>query len=351
VTPENVGDSPILDRMGVKYFAFDPTLLPGAATQLPGGDGSAVVPQNGSLRCSVAGGPIRGIQILSKDPVRATSANGITINITVRAGNKTITGARYLGGQLAGPAIVTVPVAGEDIAAGARTEVDVRVQGAAGPASLATRGGKALCHSVHPLDDRLKLAYSDAGTIIFQRLAALPRIRWANRSVVLGDTAKRLAALKAGVPGDEVVLDSPAGAGSGASATVRVTNDSGDRVTATVDAAGAGYLVVADALNLPGWSVEVDGSRATLLRADHAMVGVAVPAGQHTVRLSYKAPGQLVGAALTGLGFLLSIGLLMVGRRRPRRAAPSACHRGFRTGRPGIAARSWGWTAGTDRWD
>lgn len=324
VTPENVGDSSILDRMGVKYFAFDPTLLPGAATQLPAGDGSAVISQNGSLRCSVAGGPLWGIQFLGHDPVRAASADGITVNVTVRAGNKVITGARYLGAQLAGPAIVTVPVAGEGIAAGTRTEIDIRVHGGAGPASVVTSGGQALCQPVRPSADKLRLVYSDAGTIIFQRLAALPRIRWASRSVVLPDATARVAALKAGVPGDEVVLNSPAGSGSGAPATVRVTNDSGDRITARLDAAGAGYLVVADALYAPGWSVTVDGKRATLLRADHAMVGVAVPAGQHTVRLSYKAPGQLVGAALTGLGFLLSIGLLMVGRRRTRRAATAS---------------------------
>lgn len=322
VTPENVGNSPILDRMGIKYFAFDPTLLPGAATELPEGDGSAQIPANGSLQCSVPAGPIRGIQIRAQDTVGASSPDGITLSLTVHAGQQVLTGARYLGGQLAARGIVTVPVAGEDVAAGTPVSVDIRAKGAAGPVSLVTSGGQPICEPVRPQRDQLKLVHADAGTIIFQRLTALPRIRWAGKSVVIPDATARVAALKSGVPRDTVVLNAPAGSGSGAAAKVAVTNDSGDRLTADVDAAGAGYLVVADAMNLGGWSATVDGKHEPLLHADHAMVAVPVPGGQHTVRLSYSAPGQRVGAALTGLGVLVLVGLLVAERRWRRTPAP-----------------------------
>jgi len=73
-------------------------------------------------------------------------------------------------------------------------------------------------------------------------------------------------------------------------------------------------------LQQPGWSVELDGKRAELVPADHGLVAVAVPGGAHHVTLRYHAPGQVAGAALTGLAIVLLFGAGIVQRRRGQSA-------------------------------
>ncbi|MCC6192661.1 MAG: hypothetical protein IT318_26870, partial [Anaerolineales bacterium] len=45
---------------------------------------------------------------------------------------------------------------------------------------------------------------------------------------------------------------------------------------------------------------------APVLPADGALLAVTVPAGSHTVELTYRPPMLLAGAALSGLALLLA---------------------------------------------
>jgi hypothetical protein len=124
-----------------------------------------------------------------------------------------------------------------------------------------------------------------------------------------------------------VVLDSAddaADPAEGRPAVLRIEEDGLDAVRATVDADGAGYLVVADALQV-GWGVTVDGHPATLVPADEGVVAVAVPAGRHTVALHYQAPRHGLGTWLTGATLAVLVALVAGDwwweRRRGGRAA------------------------------
>ncbi len=55
----------------------------------------------------------------------------------------------------------------------------------------------------------------------------------------------------------------------------------------------------------PGWTADVDGSPAPVLKANPLGMNVPVPAGNHLVRLAYRTPGRTVGLLLS----LASIGL------------------------------------------
>jgi hypothetical protein len=163
--------------------------------------------------------------------------------------------------------------------------------------------------------------FADPGAVIYQRLTALPRIRWASASDVVPAGSAQVTALQQGLAPSTVLLSRPEPmAGPGGSASIEVTEDSGDRISARVRAKGAGYLVVADPMQLPGWSVTVDGRPARLVPADYAMVAVGVPAGQHIIVYSYRAPGELVGAAVTLVAIIACGALLWADLRlRPRR--------------------------------
>lgn len=59
----------------------------------------------------------------------------------------------------------------------------------------------------------------------------------------------------------------------------------------------------------PGWQATVDGRSCRILRADHAMTAVVVPAGGKELVLRFQSNYFAIGAALSGAGVLLLGGL------------------------------------------
>ena len=56
-----------------------------------------------------------------------------------------------------------------------------------------------------------------------------------------------------------------------------------------------------------GWSVYVDGTRTSLLKADTMFSAVLLPAGSHDIELRYQTPGLRLGAALSLVTLLVFI--------------------------------------------
>ncbi len=73
------------------------------------------------------------------------------------------------------------------------------------------------------------------------------------------------------------------------------------------------------------WRATVDGRPTKVLAADYLDQGVPVPAGSHTIALSYDDPSVaagMVGSAISLAGLLAMATLLAAGARRRRRATP-----------------------------
>ncbi|MCC4323589.1 YfhO family protein [Limosilactobacillus reuteri] len=70
-----------------------------------------------------------------------------------------------------------------------------------------------------------------------------------------------------------------------------------------------------------GWSVKVNGKKATTLRTNQAFLGVYLPAGTHHVTFSYELPGIKLGALLSliGLGWTIFAGIITIGWERKRK--------------------------------
>ena len=121
--------------------------------------------------------------------------------------------------------------------------------------------------------------------------------------------------------------------GSGVSVTGgqgRITslamNPGSFRISVEADRPG---LVAVSELHHPGWKAWVDNVEAPLQRVDYAVMGVAVPGGQHRVRLTFQ-PGSLrLGAAVSVVGAMALLACLLAPLRRRRTA-----------GLPGEAPRS-----------
>ena len=70
-----------------------------------------------------------------------------------------------------------------------------------------------------------------------------------------------------------------------------------------------------------GWSVKVNGKKATTLRTNQAFLGVYLPAGTHHVTFSYELPGIRLGALLSliGFGWTILAGIITVVWKRKRK--------------------------------
>ncbi|WP_344654424.1 YfhO family protein [Cryptosporangium japonicum] len=292
---------PLFDRLGVKYFVTAPSdTVFGTVTKASSAAGAVSIRGDQPLRADVPGtGPLRGVTVELTSAFRPASDTTITVTLQDEKGtelaraSRVIIGRDHQGDGVAAGTALTVPVAGEGIPAG--TKVSAVVTQDAREA-LAITGGVG---AVHPADDGLRLVHA-GNAVVYQRLTALPRIRWAGTAVVEPDAAARIALVNSGtLTANQVVLDSSGPAATaGSRAKISVLEDGADTISARVDATGDGYLVVADALQ-NDWAVTVDGQPATLVPADHGVVAVAVPDGTHTVSLSYRTPYHGAGTYLS----------------------------------------------------
>ncbi|HEY8744144.1 MAG TPA: YfhO family protein [Chloroflexota bacterium] len=119
-------------------------------------------------------------------------------------------------------------------------------------------------------------------------------------------------------PGQEVVLDQPPDLTipplpqHAQQVTEEVQSAQAVTITAQVDQAA---ILIRSSAYYPGWVVTVDGRRAPLLRADHALQAVAIPAGRHVVSFTFDPWSVKIGAGVTMLTVLGSmLGLWKLGR-------------------------------------
>ncbi len=321
VNASTVGHIPLLDQMAVRYFVATDSDIVGIQSPVRATVGTISLAANQVTRCPLSAGPLRAVTVSFAGPLAGSKGVGATVHVRIHTASGSITGARLLGAGLTAPAPISVAVPGEDISAAAATAAEVWVTGARAPVTLAGNAGTPACGTVKPIADGLKLVASDAGAIVYQRLTSLPRIRWASNSRVQTDATTRVAELKAGIGPTTVLLNTSAPPSDNKPATVKVTAGDGDRLAATVNAAGAGYLVAADSMQQAGWTATVDGRPTELVPADNAMVAVRVPAGLHHVEMTYSVPGLRSGLLVSGasLAAFAATLLLWWRRRRPQR--------------------------------
>ena len=93
-------------------------------------------------------------------------------------------------------------------------------------------------------------------------------------------------------------------------------------VTGNIHAEADGYVL----FMIPyekGWSLTIDGERAELLRGDIGFLACEVPEGDHTIRLTFEAPGLKAG--MTGsLLFWILFGqsrILLIRKNKTRKSA------------------------------
>jgi hypothetical protein len=97
----------------------------------------------------------------------------------------------------------------------------------------------------------------------------------------------------------------------------------GRRLEVKVSTTRPGVLV-ASVAHYPGWTVRVDGRRRTLLRVNHAFMGVPIKSGSHKILFFYNPVSLKWGWAVTIIALLglFAIAVLALLRRRRNEPAP-----------------------------
>jgi hypothetical protein len=311
--------SPILDVLGTRYFVASLSeKVFGRPTSTPS-DGSTTLQPDQPVSVPTQG-PIRAVGFIPQ----ASVTGSVEVVLRDASGAEVARAQRQLTGLTTGKPFL-VPVAADAVPTGTQLTATITLHAPAG-LTVAAHGGVPALTTVAGTDDGLRLVH--VGTsVIYQRLNALPRIRWAGHAVVEPSQHNRVAALASGSVGaDTVVLAAPGPAAAGTTAQVAVRQDDPDAITVEVTAGGSGYLVVADA-DQRGWVATVDGRSTALVAADQGLVAVPVTGGTHTVRLRFAAPHRTLGVAVTAMAVLFLIAMLAGdwwwSRRRGRRTPPT----------------------------
>jgi len=87
-----------------------------------------------------------------------------------------------------------------------------------------------------------------------------------------------------------------------------------ERVEVEGEASGPALLVVNDAW-WPGWQARIDGLEVPIYPADVLVRALPFPAGRHRLVMTYEPPEVTVGLALSALGIVTALALLLVRRR------------------------------------
>ncbi len=88
------------------------------------------------------------------------------------------------------------------------------------------------------------------------------------------------------------------------------------RVAVTAEAGCPGTVVFGESY-FPGWRATVDGKPTPIREMYGCLRGVNIPAGSHRIEMRYRPASVILGAAMTGLGWLLC-GLLALAARAHR---------------------------------
>ncbi|MFQ5613089.1 MAG: YfhO family protein, partial [Anaerolineae bacterium] len=153
-------------------------------------------------------------------------------------------------------------------------------------------------------------------TAIYRLADPLPEAYVVGGARPAADGAQALALLSAPDfdPTREAILEGgPLAPADGSLQPARSVEYGANRLVVRTDAPFAGYLVVSQTY-YPGWEATIDGAPADILPANAAFQAVPLPAGEHTVVLSYRPLSFRIGAALS-LATLVGLALAALFQR------------------------------------
>lgn len=167
---------------------------------------------------------------------------------------------------------------------------------------------------------------TDDGVSLFESSQAVPLVRLAESAKPVADLRTAVELLTAekpsvALPGG-VIFESNAGPDDlpqefASDGEVVFERPRADELQITATCRSPGMVVFNESFD-PGWTAEVNGSPATVLRVNAVVQGVIVPSGTSRIRFRYRPPGLREGLGVSVAGWIgvLAGGLAFGGRPR-----------------------------------
>ncbi|HRV91520.1 MAG TPA: YfhO family protein [Anaerolineae bacterium] len=96
---------------------------------------------------------------------------------------------------------------------------------------------------------------------------------------------------------------------------LRTMYSSPQSLSITIDTSTPALLILSEP-DYPGWQATIDGQPAPILRADYILRAVPMPAGEHTVQLTFRPLSFIIGAVISGITVITAVILLGLFYRR-----------------------------------
>lgn len=319
-TPGAQLDSPILDLLGVRYWAEGVNYpVRGRPVAGPIPDMAASLDASGGVeaRLMVPEGGIRAAQVLITHRSEKGGGGLVTAALLDPAGSVLARSSRRMWALPRPGGWATFPLAAEGLTPGSTVHLRLDHPGSPGQLEVAADETELRAPAWRLMagqDDSLRLVFAD-GVVIYERLTAQPLARFygAYQVQTVDQTVRTLAEAPSESRREALLTDRLPGLAPGGSppatpgAVTRIARGH-DWVTVSVDADTAGVLVLAEN-HYPGWEAEIDGRPTRIVRADGSFQAVAVPPGEHTVRFTYRPASVWLGLAATALGLALAAAL------------------------------------------
>ena len=163
-------------------------------------------------------------------------------------------------------------------------------------------------------------------TVVYRNDAALPRAWWVSeiRGVADGPQALRAVINPDFDPAREAVVLGGSGLeqpGSRPDVPPRVVEHDFHRIVIETEARQPGFLVLSEVYYPHGWKAEIDGEATSIYRTNFVLRGLSVPAGAHTITLTFDSPAYRWGRVLTWTLFPLVVLVIIEETWRTRRKA------------------------------
>ena len=95
------------------------------------------------------------------------------------------------------------------------------------------------------------------------------------------------------------------------SASIRLVRHTPKQLVYESESSGNGLAVFSE-IYYPGWEATIDGQSADVIRVDYILRGLEIPAGKHTIELTFRPKAYVVGNKITSVSSWLVL-LLLIG--------------------------------------
>jgi len=180
-------------------------------------------------------------------------------------------------------------------------------------------------HESAPRLDGYDLLRTAEGVSLYENRNAMPRAFFASSAISANSPAESLATMRSPDfnPATQTVVEVDAGpapfsagslppdSGFQAQRAARIIGEGRNWVSIETDNLRDGLLVLSDNY-YPGWSAAVDGAPTQILRANHTMRAVNVPAGRHLVSFVFRPAAFFKSMYVSIAAAVLTLGALVL---------------------------------------